>query len=166
MSKNKKMFIGAGVIAAAILFILIGASTGSAGVEIEIKEILDNQQDYPNKYGTTEGLVMAETIEWDAQNLELTFMVEDEQDGSQLKVRYNGVKPDNFTDEIICIIEGAPSETEAGLFIAESVKTKCPSKYEGKEDQYDANMHEQMNGTYDPETHTFTPAEGSEETKN
>ena len=37
MSKNKKMFIGAGVIAAAILFILIGASTGSAGVEIEIK---------------------------------------------------------------------------------------------------------------------------------
>ena len=87
MSKNKKMFIGAGVIAAAILFILIGASTGSAGVEIEIKEILDNQQDYTNKYVTTEGLLMAETIEWDAQNLELTFMVEDEQDGSQLKVR-------------------------------------------------------------------------------
>ena len=99
------------------------------------------------------------------KNLELVFTVEDATDGSQLKVKYNGVKPDNFTDEIICIIEGKPSETEDGLFLAENVKTKCPSKYEGQEDGYDAEMHENMNkGSYNPETHTFTPEEeGTEE---
>ena len=164
MSKNKKIFIGAGVIAAAIIFILFGASSGSAGVEIKIKEILQNQENYVDKFVTTEGLLMAETVEWDAEKLELLFTVEDAEDGSQLRVQYNGVKPDNFTDEIICILEGRPSETKEGLFIAENVKTKCPSKYEGQEDNYDAEMHENMNkGTYNPETHTFTPAEETEE---
>lgn len=164
MSKNKKMLIGSSFIAVAIIFILIAATPGSAGVEIKIKEVLENQDKYTEKFVTTEGLLIADSIEWDAKNLELKFTVRDEADGSKLNVLYNGVKPDNFTNDIICILEGAPSETEEGLFIAESVKTKCPSKYEGKEDQYDSEMHEEMNnGTYDPQTHTIQPSEGGTE---
>ena len=167
MSKNKKMFAGAGMIALAIIFILIAATPGSAGVEIKLKELLSNQDKYAEEFVTTEGLLIADSIEWDAKNLELKFTVRDADDDSKLHVIYNGVKPDNFTNDIICILEGSPSKTEAGLFVAESVKTKCPSKYEGKEDGYDADMHEQMNnGTYDPKTHQVIPSEeGTKATK-
>lgn len=167
MSKNKKMFIGSSIIAVAIIFILVAATPGSAGVEVGIKEVLNDQGKYSEKFVTTEGLLIADSIEWDSKKLELKFTVRDEADGSKLNVIYNGVKPDNFTDDIICILEGAPSTTEEGLFVAESVKTKCPSKYEGQEDGYDAEMHENMNGgTYDPETHTIKSSdEGTEATK-
>ena len=59
-----------------------------------------------------------------------------EETNASLPIIYNGVKPDNFSDDVIVIVEGFIRDN--GVFEAEKVQTKCPSKYEGEDtENYD-----------------------------
>lgn len=140
MKKNTMVTIGGLIIAGAIVFLLMAATPGSSGVEITLKELTENQQKYEDNYVTVEGLLIADSVLWDADKIEIQFKVKDN-DGNTLHVIHNGVKPDNFTEGVIVILQGNPSK-EKGEFVAETVKTRCPSKYEGE------NME-----NYDPEAH-------------
>ncbi|MDF2607725.1 MAG: hypothetical protein K0S34_1921 [Bacillales bacterium] len=132
--------IGGLIIAGAIVFLLMAATPGSSGVEITLKELNENQQKYEENYVTVEGLLIEESVEWNADNIELQFDVKDS-DGNKLHVTHNGVKPDNFTEGVIVILQGNPAK-EQGEFIAETVKTRCPSKYEGQDmENYDPEAH-------------------------
>ncbi|MDF2946688.1 MAG: hypothetical protein K0S51_1367 [Bacillales bacterium] len=151
MSKNAKMIGGSLVIAVAILFLLIAATPGSSGVELKLAELLKDQQEYTDDYVTVEGLLIEDSIKWDADKIQLKFDVQDE-NGKKLSVIYNGVKPDNFSEGVITILQGSPDEEKAGLFHAETVKTRCPSKYEGEDMK-----------NYDPEAHKDKLNKKSEE---
>lgn len=140
MKKNTMVSIGGLIIAGAIVFLLMAATPGSSGVEITLKELTENQAKYEQNYVTVEGLLIEDSINWNADKIELQFQVKDNE-GNILHVIHNGVRPDNFTDGVIVILQGNPSK-EKGEFVAETVKTRCPSKYEGE------NMK-----NYDPETH-------------
>jgi cytochrome c-type biogenesis protein CcmE len=132
--------IGGVVIAGAIVFLLMAATPGSSGVEITLKELNENQQKYEDNYVTVEGLLIEESVEWDADKIELQFKVEDNE-GNKLHVTHNGVKLDNFTEGVIVILQGNPAKDQ-GEFIAETVKTRCPSKYEGQDmENYDPEAH-------------------------
>ena len=75
------------------------------------------------------GLVENSTEYVDATE-ELRFdMVEE--DGATMTVVYKGVKPGNFEEAIQIVAVGAYSE---GQFHAEQLLVKCPSKYQGLED--------------------------------
>ncbi|MGJ7921327.1 cytochrome c maturation protein CcmE [Neobacillus sp. LXY-4] len=140
MKKNTVVMIGGFIIAGAIIFLLMAATPGSSGVELKMDELLKNQEKYSDGYFVTvEGLLIEDSIQWDADKIELKFDVKDN-DGNIMHVIYNGVKPDNFSEGVIAILQGAP--TEKDTFVAESVKTRCPSKYEGQDMK-----------NYDPETH-------------
>jgi cytochrome c-type biogenesis protein CcmE len=140
MKKNTMVSIGGLIIAGAIVFLLMAATPGSSGVEITLKELNENQQKYEKNYVTVEGLLNEESVEWNADKIELQFEVKDAE-GNKLQVTHNGVKPDNFTDGVIVILQGNPSK-EQGEFIAETVKTRCPSKYEGQDmENYDPEAH-------------------------
>jgi cytochrome c-type biogenesis protein CcmE len=140
VKKNTMVSIGGLIIAGAIVFLLMAATPGSSGVEISLKELNGNQQKYEENYVTVEGLLVEESIEWDADKIELQFDVKDNE-GNKLHVTHNGVKPDNFTEGVIVILQGNPAKVQ-GEFIAETVKTRCPSKYEGQDME-----------NYDPESH-------------
>jgi cytochrome c-type biogenesis protein CcmE len=140
MRKNTMVSIGGLIIAGAIVFLLMAATPGSSGVEITLKELNENQQKYEENYVTVEGFLVEESIEWNADKIELQFDVKDNE-GNNLHVTHNGVKPDNFTEGVIVILQGNPAK-EQGEFIAETVKTRCPSKYEGQDME-----------NYDPESH-------------
>jgi len=76
------------------------------------------------------GLVENSTEYIDASE-ELQFDMVDE-DGNTMTVRYNGVKPGNFEEAIQIVAVGSFSE---GVFHAEQLLVKCPSKYQGLEDE-------------------------------
>lgn len=63
-----------------------------------------------------------------SENL-FTFTMLDEE-GKQMPVRYSGAKPNNFELAEEVVVGG---RVEDGEFIASSLLTKCPSKYEATE---------------------------------
>jgi cytochrome c-type biogenesis protein CcmE len=141
MKKNTIVMLGGLIIAGAIIFLLMAATPGSSGIELKMDELLKNQEKYRDGYFVTvEGLLIEDSIQWDADKIELKFDVKDN-DGNVLHVIHNGVKPDNFTEGVIVILQGAPTK-EKDTFLAETVKTRCPSKYEGQDmKNYDPEMH-------------------------
>lgn len=54
-----------------------------------------------------------------------TFYMRDEA-GSVWKVRYNNPKPANFEEAEQVVVQG---RTQDGVFVAENILVKCPSKY-------------------------------------
>lgn len=141
MKKNTIMTMAGLAIAAAILILLMAATPASSGVELPLKELLDNQEKHQDDFVTVEGLLIEDSIEWDADKIELKFDVQDEE-GNTLHVVYNGVKPDNFSEGVIAILQGYLGEKDS--FTAESVQTRCPSKYEGEDmENYDPELHKE-----------------------
>ena len=75
------------------------------------------------------GLVENSTEYLDATE-ELQFAMVDEE-GNTLTVHYDGVKPGNFEEAVQIVAVGTYQQ---GVFKAEQLLVKCPSKYQGLED--------------------------------
>jgi cytochrome c-type biogenesis protein CcmE len=75
------------------------------------------------------GLVENSTEYLDASE-ELRFDMVDE-NGNTMTIHYSGVKPGNFEEAVQIVAVGSFSE---GVFRAEQLLVKCPSKYQGLED--------------------------------
>jgi len=54
-----------------------------------------------------------------------------EEDGDTMTVHYKGIKPGNFEEAVQIVAVGNYSD---GVFHAEQLLVKCPSKYQGLED--------------------------------
>jgi|SRR5690625_168638 len=142
MKKNTKVIFGSAMILLAILVLLVAVTPASSGYEITIGHLKDNPQEYTESYITTEGYLLAESVDWNADDIELRFEIEDE-DGHILPVYHHGVQPDNFEDDVIIIVHGYLQDD--GVFEAEKIQTRCPSKYEGMDaEDYDPEIHRQM----------------------
>jgi len=75
------------------------------------------------------GLVQNSTKYVD-ESQELQFSMVDD-DGNTMQVHYKGVKPGNFEEAVQIVAIGS---YESGVFEAEQLLVKCPSKYQGLED--------------------------------
>jgi cytochrome c-type biogenesis protein CcmE len=150
MKKNTVVMIGGFIIAGAILFLLMAATPGSSGIELKMSDLLANQEKHKDDFVTVEGLLIEESIKWDADKIELRFDLKDNE-GNLMHVIHNGTRPDNFSEGVIVILQGAP--TKKDTFVAETVKTRCPSKYEGEDmENYDPEAHEKLLDTPPTET--------------
>ena len=142
MKKNTIVMLGGFIIAGAIVFLLMAATPGSSGVELTMKQLIATQSQHKDDFVTVEGLLKEDSIKWNPDKIELKFDIHDN-DGNMLHVVHNGPKPDNFSEGVIVILQGAP--TTKDHFSAETVKTRCPSKYEGKDmKDYDPKKHEKL----------------------
>ena len=65
---------------------------------------------------------------------EFTFSLQDEETGETLKIKFDGVKPDQF-DEAYHIVAVGKYEAADESFHAKKLLIKCPSKYEGQQPQ-------------------------------
>lgn len=147
MKKNTLVLIGCCVIAGAIIFLLMAATPSSSGIELTMKQLIATQDQHKKDFVTVEGLLIEKSVKWDANKIELKFDLKDNK-GNLLHVIYNGVKPDNFSEGITVILQGSPLGNNT--FKAESVKTRCPSKYEGKDTKnYDPKKHQQVSNKPD-----------------
>jgi cytochrome c-type biogenesis protein CcmE len=76
------------------------------------------------------GGLVENTTEYLDTSQELRFAMVDE-DGNTMTVHYKGVKPGNFEEAVQIVAVGS---YQGGVFQAEQLLVKCPSKYQGLED--------------------------------
>ena len=129
---NKKILVGSLVIVAAVFSLLIFATPGATGVELPVAEIAANPEAYEGKYILVTGNLLGDSVEWDSKNTQLYFSIRDLEGTESIAVKHKGIRPDNFDDGVIAIIEGK-YDLEEKIFVADRLMTRCPSKYEGED---------------------------------
>lgn len=97
--------------------------------------------DFEDRRVQLAGQVVTGTIEWDQYHHRPEFTVTE--NGENMRVRYvgNALIPDTFKDDSPVVLEGHWRAAE-GVFAAEVVMAKCPSKYEGQSYDNHTAVHE------------------------
>jgi cytochrome c-type biogenesis protein CcmE len=144
-----KFIVGGILIAAAIVYLIWTSATANAEYFMTVDEVQSKGAALVGRQLRISGAVIGDTIQYDAQNLRLEFSVAhapgdqkevDAQGGlaavlhaavtdpsrARLKVVYSGVKPDLLKNE--AIMTGRMGND--GVFVAEELLLKCPSRYE------------------------------------
>lgn len=130
-ANSKIKFIVGGLVIVALIGYLIISSISTAGAYFrEVGEVLDQQVALTGKNLRVSGMVVTESVQYDAANLDLRFNISDPNDASkQLAIQFHGVQPDQITRENTeAIIEGTLGND--GSVSANNLLLKCPSRYE------------------------------------
>jgi len=150
-SPRTKFLLGGLLILAAVVYLIVSSTQASAQYFLTVDELNAKDESIVNKNIRISGAVIGDTITYDADTLTLNFTVahvsgnnaEIEKQGglavvlhqavidptrSKLKVVYVGVKPDLMRHEAQAIMTGHLGDD--GVFYAEELLLKCPTKYE------------------------------------
>lgn len=148
---RSKFIIGGVVILAAVVYLIFTSTKASAEYFMTVDEVAAQGQSAVGKNLRVSGAVVGNSIQYDPQTLTLTFDVahvpgnnrEVEAQGglaavlhaavidpnrSRIKVTYTGPKPDLLKDEAQAIMTGHMDAD--GVFHADELLLKCPTKYE------------------------------------
>ena len=149
--KNSKFIIGGLLIVAAVIYLIVSSTSASAEYFMTIEEVRAQQNDIVGKSLRISGAVLGDSISYDPDTLLISFTVahvtgdNDEIESSgglakvlhdavreegtpRLDVIYSGAMPDLLKDEAQAIMTG---HIEAdGIFYADELLLKCPTKYE------------------------------------
>lgn len=146
-----KFLVGLLLILAAVVLLVIGATQKGAAYMMTVEELLARQDEIGDRSVRLSGAVLGETIVEDPQTLLIQFTVvhipsdpnEIERQGGmaqvlhdavydsslpRLRVEYQGVRPDLLKNEAEAIMTGRMDEN--GVFQAEELLLKCPTRYE------------------------------------
>ncbi len=146
-----KFLIGGALIIAAVVLLIFTNTKAGAQYFLTVNELLDRQTEMAGKEVRISGAVLGDTIDYNTDNLVLHFSVahvpgdnkEIEAAGGlafvlhqavndpslkRIPVEYVGVMPDLLRDEAQAIMTGKMGED--GVFYAEELLLKCPTKYE------------------------------------
>jgi len=149
--KVNKFFIGGLLILGAVVFLIWSSTAATSEYFLTIDELNAKGSSIVNKNLRVSGAVLGDTIQYDAQTLTLTFevahvpgdqaMIDDEgglaealhqavldPTRARMKVEYIGPMPDLLRNEAQAIVTGKLGED--GVFHADELLLKCPTKYE------------------------------------
>jgi len=150
-SNRLKYIIGGGLFLIAVIFMIISATRATAEFFMTVRELKETKEDLTGQNLRVSGAVIGESITYDSASNELHFVIahipgkDDEiraagglsivlhqavvdPDSPRLMVVYQGAPPDMLRDEAQAILTGTLDSK--GLFLAEELLLKCPSKYE------------------------------------
>jgi cytochrome c-type biogenesis protein CcmE len=146
-----KFLLGGLLILGAVVYLIFSSTTANAEFFMTVDELNAEGKAAVNKSVRLSGAVIGDTIQYDAETLTLTFEVaqvtadnnEIEAQGGlaevlhqavidptrqRVKVVYVGVKPDLLRSEAQAIMAGTLGED--GVFHADELLLKCPTRYE------------------------------------
>lgn len=149
--KINKFVIGGILILGAVVFLIWSSTTATSEYFLTIDELNAKGPEVMDRNLRVSGAVLGDTIQYDAQTLTLTFevahvpgdqaMIEDEgglaealhqavidPTRSRMKIVYVGPMPDLLRHEAQAIVTGKMGED--GIFYADELLLKCPTKYE------------------------------------
>lgn len=149
--KINKFVIGGALILGAVVFLIWSSTASTSEYFLTIEELNAKGSEIAGRNLRVSGAVIGETIQYDAQTLTLTFevahvpgdqaMIEDEgglaealhqavidPSRSRMKIKYVGPMPDLLRHEAQAIVTGKLGED--GVFLADELLLKCPTKYE------------------------------------
>lgn len=146
-----KFLVGGLLIVAAVIYLIISSTQASAQYFLTVDELLAKGDSVSGRDLRISGAVIGDSIQYDSQTLTLRFDVAhvpgdnseieangglakvlhdavEDQSRNRLSVVYNGVMPDLLRNEAQAIMTGRVGSD--GVFQAEELLLKCPTKYE------------------------------------
>ena len=149
-----KFIAGGAVIVAAIIYLIVSSLSANVQYFLTVDEVLTKQNagELDGRNIRISGAVIGDSIQYDMNNLELKFTIVHvpgdnsllEEEGGlaaalhnavldpsrpSLEVVHHGPIPDLLQDEAQAILTG--KLLESGVFEADEILLKCPTKYEG-----------------------------------
>ena len=125
MLMRRKFLIGGLIVLLAVGYLGYTGFQGSAIYYYTVSEVIEQGNSIDGKNVRVNGQVIPGSVEEEAGNLMLKFSIEE--GGESLPVVYQGVVPDTFKVGSEVVVEGHLNS--AGIFQANTILTKCPSKY-------------------------------------
>jgi cytochrome c-type biogenesis protein CcmE len=148
---RSKFLIGGVLILVAVVYLIASATQANAQYFLTVDELIAQQDEMTGRNVRISGAVLGDTISYDPQTFVLEFTIahvpgdnadlEDEGGLAQalyyavndpsrtrLRVHYEGPKPDLLRHEAQAIMTGELRED--GIFYADELLLKCPTKYE------------------------------------
>jgi cytochrome c-type biogenesis protein CcmE len=148
---RSKFIIGGLLILAAVVYLIASSTQASAEYFMTVDEVSAQGQSVVGKSLRVSGAVVGDSIQYDPQSLTLTFDVahvpgnnqEVEAQGglaevlhaavvdpgrTRIQVQYSGPRPDLLKNEAQAIMTGQIGAD--GIFHADELLLKCPTKYE------------------------------------
>jgi cytochrome c-type biogenesis protein CcmE len=146
-----KFLIGGLLIFAAVVYLIFSSTQNAAQYFVTVDELHQKNAALEGREIRVSGAILGDTISYDSQNLILHFTIAhtpgdnkeiDARGGlaavlheavsdptlPRLQVVYHGVKPDLLRHEAQAIMTGKMGDD--GIFYAEELLLKCPTKYE------------------------------------
>lgn len=120
---QKKFLLGVAVLLLIVYFIFNGLQSSGA-YYLTIKELKAGGTNQERRVRVS-GLVVSGSIFWDSEKILLEFDLTEGRES--LHVRYKGIRPNMLRDGAEAVVEG---RYVGGIFEAEQILLKCPSKYE------------------------------------
>ena len=137
MSRKKLKFMaGFAVIVVSLLYIVVSGFQKTAMYYFTVTELEARETSFVGKRIKLAGKVVPGSIQKVEGDREVKFLIwepiEDSpgQFSDKRTVTFRGIIPDTFRDESEVVLEGMTNHQ--GVFVAETLLAKCPSKYEGQ----------------------------------
>ncbi len=127
----RKFVIGISIIVLGIGYFMVSGVSKGSSYYVTVQELSESGDKLIGDRLRMGGVVLEGSITTDVKKLDVNFKIH--QDEHVIDVFYNGITPDMFRDGSDVILEG--SFTEDGVFVADLLMAKCPSKYESSEYQ-------------------------------
>ncbi len=146
-----KFLVGGLIILAAVIYLIVSATQSNAEYFLTVRQVREQGEQAVGRNLRVSGAVIGDTIQYDAETLSLRFDIADipgdnaaiEAQGGlaevlhqavldptrpRLTVVYVGPRPDLLQNEAQAIVTGRLGED--GIFYADEVLLKCPTRYE------------------------------------
>lgn len=133
-ARKIKFIAGFAVIVVSLLVLVVSSSQQLSMYYFTVTELEAREIDFVDKRIKLAGKVVPGSIQQIDGNRTVEFLIWEplEKDTFSEKriVHYSGIIPDTFRDESDVVLEGKTNAN--GVFVAETLLAKCPSKYESQ----------------------------------
>ncbi len=127
-----RFWVGGGLLIIALGLLIVNGLRSASQYYLTVSELKARAASLQGRPIRLSGIVDGGTIRYDPETLQIEFglvdRVVDIGKAQPLKVVYKGVKPDLLQNEAQAIVEGTLGPD--GVFYAQSLLLKCPTRYE------------------------------------
>jgi cytochrome c-type biogenesis protein CcmE len=130
LTSRRKLYILAAILAIAFGYFAYSAFVSATAFYVTVDQFIE-QGSPVGQNVQVKGRLADDSFHRESNtSLKATFLLEE--NGQQLSATYDGVLPDLFFNPYSEIVLGG-TYTDEGMFVANRVYVKCPSKYQGLE---------------------------------
>lgn len=132
--KNKKARIAMAftVVSGLLVWLTVSGFNDNMQYYASIKDVHEMGAKAQTTGLRVKGFLVEGSVQKSNNSLDVYFVIEES--GKQLRVHYDKELPDTFKDGSEVLVEGKMDE--AGVFQAQMLMAKCPSKYDTSVDEY------------------------------
>jgi cytochrome c-type biogenesis protein CcmE len=134
VSTRAKLIVALVVVVAIIGVLIQTAITKASTYYITVDELFAEGASAVDQQTAVSGDIVGSSVDWSPEKSLLKFTIKDSAGSRALPVVFHGDKPDDFANDWPVIVFGKLNNQ--GVFVADKLLIKCPSKYSSGEQTY------------------------------